>query len=91
MKCNRQNNQKNQIFKSKSVLKKRKFAGTFCEVNYWHICLVLSFLPCFIKCQYPTRDPRWYSREGEYGYHWPNPGDPEYRYAYSFVSRTNCI
>ncbi|XP_038110075.1 cholinesterase isoform X1 [Culex quinquefasciatus] len=28
---------------------------------------------------YTTRDPRWYSREGDYNYHLPNPGDPDYR------------
>lgn len=79
MTCNRKNNQKNQIFKSKSVLKKRKSLWTQIECNKWNFCLVFLTLPCLIKCQYPTRDPRWYSREGDYNYQWPNPGDPEYR------------
>lgn len=76
MLCNRQNNKKEQIFKSKSILKKRKYAWTHSE---WHICLVFLILPSLINCQFPTRDPRWYSREGDYNYQWPNPGDPEYR------------
>ena len=29
--------------------------------------------------QLVTRDPRFYSREGDFNYKWPNPGDPEYR------------
>lgn len=81
MSCKRQINQKEQIFKSKSILKKRKFTWTISESHQWFtICLAFSILPCMIECQlYPTRDPRWYSREGDYNYQWPNPGDPEYR------------
>uniref|UniRef100_A0AAG5DBH6 Carboxylesterase type B domain-containing protein n=1 Tax=Anopheles atroparvus TaxID=41427 RepID=A0AAG5DBH6_ANOAO len=33
-----------------------------------------------------TRDPRWYSREGDFNYKVPNPGDPEYR-TYTFNNR----
>lgn len=95
MKCTRitQNNQRKQIFKSKSVLKKRKsslqlwprdsgvFVGFPSLSHRWCIFLVLLLLPYLSECQYSTRDPRWYSREGDYnyGYQWPNPGDPEYR------------
>uniref|UniRef100_A0A182TIQ4 Secreted protein n=1 Tax=Anopheles melas TaxID=34690 RepID=A0A182TIQ4_9DIPT len=35
---------------------------------------------------YTTRDPRWYSREGDFNYKIPNPGDPEYR-TYTFNNR----
>ncbi|XP_055594157.1 acetylcholinesterase isoform X2 [Uranotaenia lowii] len=33
-----------------------------------------------------TRDPRWYSREGDFNYHLPNPGDPDYR-TYTYNNR----
>lgn len=43
--------------------------------------LLLSAAICAVNGQYhTTRDPRWYSREGDYNYHLPNPGDPDYRY-----------
>lgn len=74
---NIRSDKRKQILKSKSVLKKRKYRkfgdGEWMTI----IMLCLAALPCMIECQFPTRDPRWYSREGEYP--WPNPGDPEYR------------
>lgn len=88
IKCTRitQNNDKKQIFKSKSVLKKRKYrqndvivSGLPSIANRWCIFLVLLILPYLCECQWTTRDPRWYSREGDYNYRWPDPGDPEYR------------
>lgn len=74
---NRRSDKRKQILKSKSVLKKRKYRK-FCD-GQWTTIFMLCFavLPCLIECQFSTRDPRWYSREGEYP--WPNPGDPEYR------------
>lgn len=83
-KCNRNacNCQRKQIFKSKSVLKKRKNAWMlYVEKHHrWCISLVFLILPYLCECQYyPTRDPRWYSREGDYNYQWPNPGDTDYR------------
>lgn len=78
--------QRDQIFKSKSVLKKRKTivakvpAAKSHEMYLWCIAIVLFTLPYLSECQfYPTRDPRWYSREGDYNYPWPNPGDTDYR------------
>ncbi|XP_055307526.1 neuroligin-like protein glit-1 [Sitodiplosis mosellana] len=50
------------------------------------LCVVFLALPYLCECQYPTRDPRWYRREGDYKYQWPNPGDPEYR-TYTFNDR----
>lgn len=41
-----------------------------------------------------TRDPRWYSREGDYSYHLPNPGDPDYRYGFYlriYLVTDNCL
>lgn len=40
--------------------------------------IVIALLPIVVG-QYSTRDPRFYSREGDYNYKWPNPGDPDYR------------
>lgn len=78
--CNTCNSQRKQIFKSKSVLKKRKNVWNFIEKHRWCISLVFLTLPYLSECQlYPTRDPRWYSREGDYNYHWPSPGDSDYR------------
>lgn len=76
---NLRSGKRKQILKSKSVLKKRK--NHFVDGGKWPSIFVLCFavLPCMIECQYSTRDPRWYSREGDYNYQWPNPGDPEYR------------
>lgn len=75
------NHRRTQILKCKSVLKKRKFNRI--TPIYWHnwlFSVLFLILPYLCECQYPTRDPRWYSREGDYNYQWPNPGDPEYRY-----------
>lgn len=74
--------QRDQIFKSKSVLKKRKAtpASGAPQLYLWCITVVLFTLPYLSECElYPTRDPRWYSREGDYNYPWPNPGDTDYR------------
>lgn len=73
--------QRDQIFKSKSVLKKRKtIVRDSNSMYFWCITIVLITLPYLSECQmYPTRDPRWYSREGDYNYLWPNPGDSDYR------------
>lgn len=79
-------NIKEQIMKSKSVLKKRRKTfnvyGVICNNNVQY-CLLVVFcflLPKFIECQFQyPHDPRFYSREGDHNYHWPNPGDPEYR------------
>lgn len=70
-----------QIRKSKSVLKKRKHILNDGGVGNWMMLCVwcFSILPSVIECQFTPRDPRWYSREGDYNYHWPSPGDPEYR------------
>ncbi|XP_058446589.1 acetylcholinesterase isoform X1 [Malaya genurostris] len=48
------------------------------------LLICAAFLLCYstygVGGQYhTTRDPRWYSREGDYSYHLPNPGDPDYR------------
>lgn len=73
--------QRDQIFKSKSVLKKRKTTIVSGSPHLFvGITLVLFTLPYLSECQlYPTRDPRWYSREGDYNFLWPNPGDTDYR------------
>lgn len=71
------NHQRKPIFKCKSVLKKRK-----CIQKTWHkwmLCSLLLAMPYLCDCQFEPRDPRWYSREGDFNYQWPNPGDPEYR------------
>lgn len=44
----------------------------------WCCTIVIALLP-IVAGQYTTRDPRFYSREGDYSYKWPNPGDPDYR------------
>lgn len=76
---NLRSDKRKQILKSKSVLKKRK--NCFGDGNWTTtFILCLAALPCMIECQFSTRDPRWYSREGDYNYQWPNPGDPEYRW-----------
>lgn len=41
------------------------------------LVLVNSFYLCGVMAQ--TRDPRFYSRVGVKDYHFPNPGDPDYR------------
>lgn len=75
--------QRKQIFKCKSVLKKRK-CGQSAHISRheWILFLMCLTLPYLSKCQYSTHDPRWYSREGDFNYQWPNPGDPEYRYIF---------
>lgn len=42
------------------------------------VCVLCVLLPIAYG-QMVTRDPRFYSREGDLNYQWPNPGDPEYR------------
>lgn len=44
----------------------------------WCCTIVIALLPIVVG-QYSTRDPRFYSREGDLNYKWPNPGDPDYR------------
>lgn len=76
---------KQQIFKCKSVLKKRKRQPAIqcrhIDKEYkWILCaFVVLILPYLCECQFTTRDPRWYSRQGDFNYQWPNPGDPDYR------------
>lgn len=76
-------NIKEQIMKSKSILKKRRkmlhFNGAIQNLQYCVLIVFCFLLPSYIQCQYTPHDPRFYSREGDYNYHWPNPGDPEYR------------
>lgn len=43
------------------------------------ILLLHVILISVATAQYPTRDPRFYSREGDFNYNPPNPGDPDYR------------
>lgn len=78
---------KQQISKCKSVLKKRKRRQPTkviqCHIDgeyKWILCAFVALvLPYLCECQFTTRDPRWYSREGDFNYQWPNPGDPDYR------------
>lgn len=42
------------------------------------LCVLCVLVPITYG-QMVTRDPRFYSREGDLNYQWPNPGDPEYR------------
>ncbi|XP_037047980.1 cholinesterase isoform X2 [Bradysia coprophila] len=51
----------------------------------WCCTIVIALLP-IVAGQYTTRDPRFYSREGDFTYKWPNPGDPDYR-TYTFNDR----
>lgn len=53
---------------------------SFFIVNQMTLCctIVIALLP-IVFGQYSTRDPRFYSREGDFNYKWPNPGDPDYR------------
>lgn len=44
----------------------------------WLLALLVLIGTCFIQTRGQTRDPRFYSRPGV-DYHWPNPGDPDYR------------
>lgn len=49
-------------------------------VNFYIFSIVLCLSIIIVNGQiYPTRDPRFYSREGDLSYKWPNPGDPDYR------------
>lgn len=44
--------------------------------------IILFVLPMLANGQisiFSTRDPRYYNREGDFHYRWPNPGDPDYR------------
>lgn len=43
------------------------------------LLVVASQLIDIGQAQAVTRDPRFYSREGDYNFKWPNPGDPDYR------------
>jgi len=45
----------------------------------WVLGLSLLICTCFVETEAQTRDPRFYSRPGV-DYHWPNPGDPDYRW-----------
>lgn len=62
---------------STKVFRRKK---SFFPVNevIWCCTVLIALLPIAIG-QYTTRDPRFYSREGDYSYKWPNPGDPDYR------------
>nr|AAQ22486.1 RE15719p [Drosophila melanogaster] len=51
----------------------------------WLLALLVLIGTCFIQTRGQTRDPRFYSRPGV-DYHWPNPGDPDYR-TYTFNDR----
>lgn len=45
----------------------------------WLLALPLLICACLSHlAEAQTRDPRFYSRPGV-DYHWPNPGDPDYR------------
>lgn len=47
------------------------------------ICYVTVVIFGFIlgtnSAEAQTRDPKFYSREGDRSWPWPNPGDPDYR------------
>lgn len=45
----------------------------------WFCTIVIALLPIAVGQYGSTRDPRFYSREGDLNYKWPNPGDPDYR------------
>uniref|UniRef100_A0A2M4BC65 Putative gliotactin n=1 Tax=Anopheles marajoara TaxID=58244 RepID=A0A2M4BC65_9DIPT len=49
-------------------------------------CVAAAVLPIVTGQYYTTRDPRWYSREGDFNYKIPNPGEPDYR-TYTFNNR----
>lgn len=52
-----------------------------CRRNMVVVLIVVLMVAAMdpVSGQVVTRDPRFYSREGDYSYQWPNPGDPEYR------------
>lgn len=57
---------------------KRKTSVFAVNQSMWWCAIVIALLPIIVG-QYSTRDPRFYSREGDFNYKWPNPGDPDYR------------
>lgn len=57
--------------------KRKKMFITVNRIS-WFCTIVIVLLPIVVG-QYTTRDPRFYSREGDFNYKWPNPGDPDYR------------
>lgn len=57
---------------------KRKKSVLAVNQTMWCCAIVIALLPIIVG-QYSTRDPRFYSREGDFNYKWPNPGDPDYR------------
>lgn len=46
----------------------------------WCITILILLVECLQQsyAQAVTRDPRFYSREGDFNFKWPNPGDPDY-------------
>lgn len=61
---------------------------TVCKKSRRNQCIVILLIGILINCvtyvdgqALPvTRDPRYYNREGNFNFNWPNPGDPDYRY-----------
>lgn len=59
---------------TKRFAKRRKMLWNYCAF------VILVLLPSLVSGQFwTTRDPRYYNREGDFHYKWPNPGDPDYR------------
>lgn len=58
--------------------KRKKSVNLIVNRFTWCCTIVIALLPITVG-QYSTRDPRFYSREGDFNYKWPNPGDPDYR------------
>lgn len=73
--ANHQTDQQQHFLQTKHSTKRRKM--------FWHYCAFVIFmfvLPNMTAGQFfSTRDPRYYNREGDFHYRWPNPGDPDYR------------
>lgn len=69
-------NRRTQIDKSfnKRTYKRKKVIWSSVCVGF-----VILYTMTTVSAQFTPRDPRWYSREGDFNYKWPNPGDPEYR------------
>lgn len=63
------------------IFKKEKWK-LFTFNNYYMTIffIELIFLIIINNVKGQTRDPRFYSREGDRNFKWPNPGDPDYRY-----------
>lgn len=66
------------------TMQQTKYSSKRRKMLVWHsycaFVIVLFVLPMLASCQFfSTRDPRYYNREGDFHYRWPNPGDPDYR------------